>query len=108
MFGRSINFTSKLYVARYQAALWIAENSSPDTIFAAWNTGQLSFFSNRVLRGSIPLSEYLSENKVDYIVDYHIYDSIPEFPVVQTFPINDGSGQSIQIWQVTPPVSSTQ
>ena len=87
MFARSINFTSKLYAARYNAALWIAENSPPDTIFAAWNTGQLGFFSNRtfinldgvinnvdyyerVLRGSIPLTDYLSENKVDYIVDY--------------------------------------
>ena len=125
MFARSINFTSKLYTARYHAALWIAENSSPDTIFAAWNTGQLGFFSNRtfinldgvinnvdyyerVLRGSIPLTNYLSENKVDYLVDYDIYDSIPAFPVVRTFPINDGSGRSIHIWQVTPRISSTQ
>jgi hypothetical protein len=125
MFSRSINFTSKLYAARYDAALWIARSSSPDTIFAAWNTGQLAFFSNRtfinldgvinnvdyyerVLRGSIPLTDYLSENKVDYIVDYDIYDSIPDFPIVHTFPINDGSGRSIHIWQVTLHRSSTQ
>ena len=123
MFARSINFTSKLYTARYDAALWIAENSPPDTIFASWNTGQLGFFSNRtfinldgvinnvdyyerVLRGSISLTDYLFENNVDYIVDYATYDSIPDFPVVHTFPLNDGSGRSIQIWQVSPQISS--
>jgi hypothetical protein len=125
MFARSINFTSKLYTARYDAALWIAENSPPDTIYAAWNTGQLGFFSNRtfinldgvinhvdyyerVLHGSVSLTDYLFENKVDYLVDYATYDSIPDFPVVRTFPLNDGSGRSIQIWQVTPQISSAQ
>jgi len=125
MFARSINFTSKLYVARYDAALWIAENSPPDAVFASWNAGQLGFFSNRtfinldglinnvdyyerVLRGSIPLTDYLFENRVDYIVDYDTYDSIPDFPVVRSFPVNDESGRSIQIWQVTPQISSTR
>ena len=123
LFARSIDFTSKLYTARYNAALWIAENSPADTIFASWNTGQLSFFSNRtfinldgvinnvdyyerVLRGSIALTDYLFENNVDYLVDYATYDSIPDFPVVHTCPLNDGSGRSIQIWQVSPQISS--
>jgi hypothetical protein len=123
LFARSINFTSTLYAARYDAALWIAENSPPDTIFAAWNTGQLGYFSNRtfinldgvinnvdyyerVLRGPIPLTDYLSENKVDFIVDYDTYDSIPAFPVVKTFPLDDESGRSIRIWQVSPPLTS--
>lgn len=123
MFARSINFTSKLYVARYNAALWIAENSSPDTVFASWNAGQLGFFSDRtfinldglinnvdyyerVLQGSIPLTDYLIENDVDFIVDYAIYASIPDFPVVHTFPLNDGSGRSIHIWRVSPEISS--
>jgi hypothetical protein len=125
MFVRGINFTSKLYVARYETALWIAENYPPDTIFAAWNAGQLSFFSNRafinldglinnvdyyerVLRGSTPLTSYLFENRVNFIVDYDTYGSLPNFPVVRTFPIDDESGRSIQIWQITPTVSSTQ
>jgi hypothetical protein len=125
MFVRSINFTSKLYTTRYDAALWIAEKFPPDAIFASWNTGQLGFFSNRtfinldgvinsvdyyerVLHGSIPLTDYLFENRVDYIVDYDTYDSIPDFPVVRSFPLNDESGRSIQIWQVTPQISSTQ
>ena len=123
MFARSINFTSKLYAARYDAALWIAENSPPDTVFAAWNAGQLSFFSDRtfinldglindvdyyerVLRGSVPLADYLAENKVDYIVDYSIYHSVPEYPVVKTFPLNDETERSIHIWQVSTQLSS--
>ena len=125
MFARSINFTSKLYAARYNAALWIAENSPPDTVFASWNAGQLGYFSNRtfinldgvinnvdyyerVLRGSVSLTDYLSENKVDFIVDYDTYGSLPNFPVVHTFPLDDESGRSIQILQVTPEISSTQ
>ena len=124
MFARSINFTSDLYAARYKAAQWIAQNSSPDTVFAAWNAGQLSFFSNRtfinldglinnsdyyerVLRGSVPLSEYLAENKVAYIVDYSMYHPLPAYPVVRTFPLQDETGRSIQIWEVSPHLSST-
>jgi hypothetical protein len=123
MFARSINFTSKLYVARYNAAVWIAENSPPDTVFASWNTGQLGYFSNRtfinldgvinnvdyyerVLHGSTPLTEYLMENNVDFIVDYATYDSIPDLPVVHTFPLGDESGRSIHIWRISPQVSS--
>jgi hypothetical protein len=123
MFARSINFTSTLYAARYDAALWIAENSRPDTVFASWNAGQLGFFSNRtfinldglinnvdyyerVLHGSVPLADYLVENKVEYIVDYSIYHSLPAYPVVHTFPLNDETGRSIHIWQVSPQLSS--
>jgi hypothetical protein len=123
MFARSINFTSELYVTRYNAALWIAKNSPPDAVFASWNAGQLGYFSNRtvinldgvinnvdyyerVLRGSVPLADYLSENKVDYIVDYSIYHPIPHYPVVHTFPLNDETGRSIHIWQVSPHLSS--
>jgi hypothetical protein len=123
MFVRSINFTSNLYVARYKAALWIAENAPADTVFASWNAGQLGFFSNRtfinldgvinnvdyyerILRGSVPLADYLIENKVDYIVDYSIYRPIPDYPVVHTFPLNDETGRSIHIWQVSPQLSS--
>ncbi|MDQ3004485.1 MAG: hypothetical protein M3R47_03765, partial [Chloroflexota bacterium] len=123
MFLSSINFTSELYTARYNAALWIADNYPPDTVFAAWNTGQLSFFSNRtfinldgvinnvdyyerVLLGSVPLADYLIENNVDFIVDYATYHPIPDYPVVHTFPLNDESGRAIHIWQVSPPLSS--
>jgi hypothetical protein len=123
LFARSVGFTSGLYQARYEAALWIAANSSPDTVYAAWNAGQLGYFSDRVfinldgvindldyyervLRGPVPLVDYLAENKVDYVVDYATYDSIPDFPVVQAFPLDDGSGRAIQVWQVSPALTS--
>jgi hypothetical protein len=123
MFARSIDFSSKLYAARYNAALWIAANSPPDTVFASWNAGQLGFFSDRtfinldgvinnvdyyerVLHGTTPLTDYLIENKVDYIVDYSLYRPLPDYPVVHTFPLDDGTGRSILIWQVSPQLSS--
>jgi hypothetical protein len=123
LFARSIDFVSGLYAARYDAAVWIGANYPPNTIFAAWNAGQLSYFSDRtfinldgvinsidyyerVLSGPVPLAEYLSENDVEYIVDYATFASIPDFPVVRTFPIHDGSGRSIHIWQVAPHMSS--
>jgi hypothetical protein len=105
-------------------AKWLAQSSPPETIFAAWNAGQLGFFSDRtfinldgvinnvdfyqrVLQGSIPLTNYLSENGVDYIVDYDSYSSIPDFLVVNTFPINDGSDRAIHIWQVSSEIALT-
>jgi hypothetical protein len=123
MFARSINFTSKLYSTRYNTALWISENFLPDAIFASWNAGQLGFFSNRtfinldgvinsvdyykrVLHGPISIVDYLNENNVAYLVDYDTYGTSIDFPLVHTFPIDDGSGRSIQIWQVSPRVSS--
>jgi hypothetical protein len=124
LFARSINFTSRLYMVRYQTALWIAQNFPRNTVFAAWNTGQLGYFSDRtfinldgvinnvdyyerVLQGSIPLTDYLSENNVDYVVDYATYGALPDLPIVHTFPLEDGSGRSIQIWRVSPQSSST-
>jgi hypothetical protein len=123
VFTRHMNSTSKLYTARYNAALWMEENSAPDTVFASWNAGQLGFFSNRtvinldgvinsvdyyerVIVGSTSVTEYLIENDVDFVVDYSTYDSIPEFPIVQTFPLNDGTGRSIKVWQVSPQLSA--
>jgi hypothetical protein len=64
-------------------------------------------YYERVLHGSTSLTDYLIENNVDFIVDYKTYASIPEFPVVHTFPINDGSGRSIHVWQVSSQLSSS-
>ena len=124
LFLRSINFTSNLYAARYNTSLWITENFQTDAIFASWNAGQLGYFSNRtfinldgvinnvdyyerVLRGPDSIADYLFENNVDYLVDYATYGAVPDFPIVYSFPIDDGSGRSIHIWQVSPQVSST-
>jgi hypothetical protein len=125
MFIRSIDFTSRLYTVRYETALWLSENSLPQTIFAAWNAGQLGFYSNRpfinldgvinnvdyferVLKGPVSISDYLAENKVEYLVDYTTYGSVPDFPVLRSFPIDDGSGRSMHIWQVSPQVTLTR
>jgi hypothetical protein len=122
MFARGISFTSKLYSARYHAALWISGHSPSHTVFASWNAGQLGFFSNRtfinldgvinnvdyyerVMRGRVSLADYLIENHVDYVVDYTTYESLPTFSVVRTFPLDDGSSRSIQIWQISPQIA---
>jgi hypothetical protein len=122
-FVRSIDFQSPLYAVRYQAALWIAEHTAPDTTFAAWNAGQLAYFSGRafinldgvinsveyyqqVLHGPTPLAEYLAANNVAYVVDYAMYDTLPAFESVQSFPLNDGSERSIAVWQVSPHASA--
>jgi hypothetical protein len=124
MFARSIHFASELYTTRYHVAKWLAQNSPPDTIFASWNAGQLGYFSDRtfinldgvinnvdyyrrVLKGPVPLTDYLSENEVDYIVDYDFYASLPDFPVVQSFSLNDGSDRAIHIWQISSEIAST-
>lgn len=124
MFVRSVDFKSQLYVTRYNTALWMAENSPPGTVFASWNAGQLGFFSDRnvinldgvinsvdyyerVLIGPTSLTEYLLENNVEFVVDYDTYNAIPELPIVETFPINDGSGRSIYIWRVDTQASTS-
>jgi hypothetical protein len=125
LFSRSINFTSRLYAERYETAVWIGENYTPNTVFAAWNAGQLSYFSDRtfinldglinsldyfqqVLNGPVPLNDYLIENNVAFVVDYSSYGSIPNYPVVQTFPLNDGTGRAIHIWAVLPQAISVR
>jgi hypothetical protein len=122
LFVRTLGFTSDLYTVRYSAAQWIAEHYTAETVFAAWNTGQLGYFADRtfinldgvinsvdyferVLRDGGPLTDYLYENNVAYVVDYATYDALPDFPVVHSFPLNDGSGRVIKIWQVPPQLS---
>ena len=122
LFARSLNFASDLYTVRLAAARWIGQHYPAGTIFAAWNTGQLGYFSDqtfinldgvinsvdyyeRVLRDAVPLTQYLHENNVEYVVDYATYDALPVLPVVHSFPLDDGSGRAITIWQV-PPLTS--
>ncbi len=111
----SISAGHPLYTTRYGAALWMAENLSPDAICGSWNAGQLGFFSerrivnldglinnadyyNQVIRGNIPLVDYIYENEMDCIVDHNDEMVPPDFVVVKVFSINDAA--AIQIWQV--------
>lgn len=122
VFVRSVNFVSELYAERYQAALWIGEHYAPTTVFAAWNAGQLGYFSDRtfinldgvinsfdyydrVLKGNVALTDYLADNDVAYVVDYATYASLPAYAVVGTFPLDDGTGRTINIWAVSPQVT---
>lgn len=104
---------------RYQAARWLRQHFPPDTLFSAWNAGQLGFFSERrfvnldglandyayyrgVLRGDQPLLDYLQESGVEYVVDYvkpHLPDDLP---VVRVF-FTNVRGRTLRIWQLPRP-----
>jgi len=104
-----------LYSARYDVAQWLSANSPPDTIFAAWNAGQLGYFSDRavvnldglinsfayydtVLTGDTPLQTYLQETGVDYIVDYEDTPLTRSLPMVHEFPSADDD--PLRMWHV--------
>lgn len=109
-----------LYVTRYQAAQWMAENLPANSVCASWNAGQIGFFSERrvinldglindidyyrrVLLGPFTWVDYIYENGVDCIADHNRSRiSASGFSVVQSFPVNDGSGLEFLIWQVPP------
>ncbi|MBV7332677.1 hypothetical protein KFU94_31495 [Chloroflexi bacterium TSY] len=104
-----------LYSVRYEAARWLTKNSSPETIFAAWNAGQLGYFSDRtvinlnglinsidyyeeVLSGNKELLDYLQEQGVHYIVDYEDNPLTRSLPIVHEFP--QAGKRWLKIWQV--------
>jgi hypothetical protein len=110
---------TNIHTIRYNAALWISENSPPDAIYASWNAGELGYFCNRtlinldglinsidyyenVLQGSVLLSDYLYENKVDYIVDYY-EGKLKLLPsrstVIHAFP-KSKRGKWLRIWKI--------
>ncbi len=110
-----------MYALRYQAARWIAEQKPPDSVYAAWNAGQMGFFADqtvinldglannaryveRITTSEHPAAElmaYLCENEVDYLVDYTENAFTARLPVEQTFPA-DPAGRRIHLWQVAP------
>jgi len=104
---------------RYEAAGWMRENLPQDAVLASWNAGQLGFFSDRtvinldglvndrryfeeILKGRRSLTEYLQENRVDYVVDYYDYTSdnfTANLPVVQSFPMPSvRGGGALRVW----------
>ncbi len=87
---------------RYHAALWVDKNLPKDAICAAWNSGQMAFYSNRttinldglinsidyyndVLRGPVSLDSYLKANHIDYIIDYHDNDLTRSLNTIHEF-----------------------
>ena len=108
-----------LYYVRFQTALWIKSQYPASTTFAAWNAGQLGFYSNRkfvnldglvnnkdyfdrILMGKEPLSVYLKEKNVQYIVDYFDYSRdnfTASIPVVKSFPLEGVRGNGpMRVW----------
>jgi hypothetical protein len=123
MFSVRSEARNPLYAARYQAARWMAANLPPDAVCASWNAGQIGFFSertvinldglingvdyyNRVIRGGVSRLDYIYENDVNYLVDHKLERRLPQkFLSLLEVPINDGSGETVQVWQVSEPRS---
>jgi hypothetical protein len=119
LFVARLDHRNPLYVARYQAARWMAKNLPSDAVCASWNAGQIGFFSeravinldglingidyyDRVLRGDVSRLEYVCENGVGYLADYNLDRRVPrEFPSLQEFPISDGSGRVVEVWDIS-------
>lgn len=74
------------YALRARVGLWMSENLPSDAVLAAWDAGQLGYFSEQplinldglansfdyfreVLDGPVPLEDYLVAEGVDYIID---------------------------------------
>ncbi len=101
-----------LYSARYRMSLWLRDNIPEHYILAAWNAGQLGFFSGHqvinldglvnskeyyesVLSGRDSLHRYLRRNNVKYLVDYYDYteDKFTEYlAVIHSIPVNGARG----------------
>lgn len=104
-----------LYSVRYDIAVWINDEFPPDVVLAAWNAGQMGYFSDRsvvnldglinsaayyerVLAGDLPLQQYLQETGVALIVDYEDNPLTRSLPLVYEFPQVDE--RTIKIWRV--------
>jgi hypothetical protein len=77
---------SDLMLRRLQVAHWLNANTPPDARVGAWNAGELGYFADRTvvnldglvnsldylafLRSGRPLTEYLDEQHIEYLVDY--------------------------------------
>lgn len=114
------------YALRARVGRWISQNLPPDTVLAAWNAGQLGYFSDQpvinldglansaeyyrtVLRGEVPLAEYLTTEGVDYVVDRSDSSTFMElyggevlegFPVVRRFRLQEDEPR-VLLWRVT-------
>lgn len=102
------DYRNGVLYARFQLAEWIEQNVSEDAVLASFNAGELGYFSSRsvinldglmndfkyyrsVIRGQVPLTDYLSENKVSYFVDYRIPGELWETStVIRTYGFENG------------------
>jgi hypothetical protein len=111
----SVDPTSMLDI-RYRAALWMGANLPRDSRCAAWNAGQLGFYSSQavinldglinsveyyenVLNGPQPLTDYLLDNRVRYIVDYSDNELTAGLETIHEFPV-DALGGRLRVWRL--------
>jgi hypothetical protein len=114
--NRHLSNNTSFHYLRYRVALDLSKNTNPDAVFAAWNAGELSFFSNRkfinldglinsidyyedVLNGPKSIIDYLYENEVDYVVDYVNNDVTSSLPIEKSYPVHS-SGHWLRVWRL--------
>ena len=107
---------ASMLAIRYRAALWMGDNLPRDSICAAWNAGQLGFYSpqkvinldglinseeyyENVLKGQKRLTDYLSDNDVRYIIDYEENELPVGVEEIHAFPA-DAEGQRLRVWRL--------
>lgn len=92
------------HVERKIVATWLSENLPSDTVLAAWNAGELAYFSTQPLinldglinsydyyedvlsKGHEEFINYLKQNHVEYIIDYNIkVDITPDYVLIKEF-----------------------
>jgi hypothetical protein len=115
------------YALRARVGRWIGANLPPDTVLASWNAGQLGYFAEQpvinldglansaeyyrnVLRGPVPLEEYLAAEGVGYVVDLsdlgtfgdpHGVHVLEGYPVVRRFVLRADEPR-VLLWRVEP------
>jgi len=109
-----------MFAVRYRTALWIRDSIPEDVVLAAWNAGQVGFFSEHsvinldglinsrdyfesVLLGRASLFQYLRRNNVRYLVDYR--DATEDqfthkLSVFRSFLVTNSVTDSLYIWDL--------
>jgi len=111
---------NSMFAVRYRTALWIRDSIPDGVILAAWNAGQIGFFSEHsvvnldglinskdyfesVLLGRESLFQYLRQHNVRYLVDYRdaTVDQFTErLSVFRSFLVTNSVSDSIYIWDL--------
>lgn len=97
-----LDLSQNIHCLRVKAAEWIDKNLEKDAILAAWNAGEIAYFSGRrtvnldglinsygyyktVLSGKKSLEDYLREENVDYLIDHMIPENLKKYSLVRAF-----------------------
>ncbi|GEM_PF-1123860 len=109
-----------MFAVRYRTALWIRDSLPDGVILAAWNAGQLGFFSEHsvinldglinsrhyyesILLGRESLYQYLRQHNVRYLVDYRdatVDQFTRRLSVFRSFLVTNSVSNSLYIWDL--------